>query len=230
METKRLYLYINNNYQELTEKLPEKPKNKTRLVFISDTHEKHEFIDNIPKADILIHSGDILCQGRKYSDSVSLKKYQDFNEWIGKLDCSYKLVIGGNHDHYLDKIGLVESRKIFTNCNYLCNEFISLKGINFFASPFNIGNSKNNAFQSKYILDDLEKNTVNNTFDFLITHGPLDENFFSNKKIKYHIWGHLHNYYGTYTVKSNNQSIKSICACSLNDYYELSNGPIVMDL
>ena len=228
METK--ILYVKDDNQVFIETPPVKPKNKIRLILISDTHEKHEQFIHIPKCDILIHSGDILCQGRKNLDSVSLKKYQEFNEWIGKLDCKYKLVIGGNHDHYLDKIGLVESRKIFTNCYYLCNELINLNGINFFASPFNIGNSRNSAFQSKYIFDDLDKKTSNVKIDFLITHGPLDDTFFSNKKISNHIWGHLHNYYGIYNINSNNQSIKSICACSLNGDYELSNGPIIMDL
>ena len=32
-------------------------------------------------------------------------------------------------------------------------------------------------------LDDLEKKTTNNIFDFLITHGPLEENFFLIKKL-----------------------------------------------
>ena len=77
METKRIYLYIKDNKHEFTEKLPDKPKDKTRLFFISDTHEKHELLDNIPKANILIHSGDILYQGRKYLDSISLKNIRN---------------------------------------------------------------------------------------------------------------------------------------------------------
>ena len=45
METKRIYLYIKNNKHEFTKKLHDKPKDKTRLVFISDTHDK--FIQDI---------------------------------------------------------------------------------------------------------------------------------------------------------------------------------------
>ena len=76
--------------------------------------------------------------------------------------------------------------------------------------------------------------TTNTKIDFLLTHGPIDDRFFATKKISCHVWGHFHNYYGVYDVvnKVGTKQIYtlSICACSLNGDYELSNGPIVMDV
>jgi len=229
MYSKRIYLYIKDNKCKFTETLPNLSKNRTRLVFISDTHEKHKEIYNIPTADIFIHLGDILYNGNKYIDSVALSKYKRFNKWIGKIDCKYKIIIGGNHDHYLEKIGSEKSKEIFTNCNYLYNEFLICKNIVFFASPFNIGRSKNNAFQNKLIYKDLYEKTLNTKIDFLITHGPIDNDFFINRQISNHVWGHMHNKYGVHNIKFTDKIIKSICACSLNNNYKLFNGPIIMD-
>ncbi len=229
------YLYIGNNQIKKLDILPDKPINKIRLVFISDTHEKHEEL-NIPPADILIHCGDIILQGRKHSDTESLKIYRDFNNWLGKLNCTHKLIIGGNHDNFLNQIGPTESKKIFTKCYYMFNEFFNINGLNFFASPFNIGNSRNNAFQSKNIFTDLDLKTsnTNTKIDFLITHGPLDDKFFINKQIGCHVWGHLHYYWGVYNIASKigkkSNDILSICACSMNGDYNINNAPIVMDL
>lgn len=222
------YEYINDNYVVSINKLPEKPINKTRFIFISDTHEQHKTLTNFINGDVVIHCGDILVEGRKYSDEEALEKYQNFHKWIMQLNCSHRIIIGGNHDPYLEKIGVIESKKIFSNCHYLYNEFFQIMGFTFFASPFNIGHSQNNAFQSYRIFEDMNIKTKNKKIDFLLTHGHLRHTFFSDKQIRYHIWGHLHTHYGVYYVKHTNTL--SVCASSLDENYVLIHKPIIMDL
>ncbi|MGV8962959.1 MAG: metallophosphoesterase [Candidatus Saccharimonadaceae bacterium] len=66
-----------------------------RILHISYTHGFNRQLTNLPKTDIIIHSGDV-------SMAVSSTKVVDFIEWFGELDYRYKVFIGGNHDFSLD--------------------------------------------------------------------------------------------------------------------------------
>jgi len=74
---------------------------KTRILIISDTHAGayKEFTPPafLPKADILIHSGDLTMIGK-------LSEHQKAIELIKNVDAELKLVIPGNHDLTLDRI------------------------------------------------------------------------------------------------------------------------------
>jgi predicted phosphodiesterase len=61
-----------------------------KIVCISDTHDLHRNL-SIPEGDILIHAGDITYFG----ESGTL---YEFNEYMGSLPHSHKIVIAGNHD------------------------------------------------------------------------------------------------------------------------------------
>ena len=68
--------------------------NKLKIVLISDTHNMHGMLVGkyaLPKADVLIHAGDITMAG-------DLDPILNFNEWIGTLPYKHKIVIAGNHD------------------------------------------------------------------------------------------------------------------------------------
>ena len=119
--------YINPN------NLPNKKSDDIRIILISDTHDKHHLL-NVPSGDLLLHCGDIVLSGRKNTDEKNLKKYIDFNNWIGSIDCTYKVVIAGNHDYYLEKIGLDNCKNIFTSCNYFVNDLVEFEGYNFLFS------------------------------------------------------------------------------------------------
>lgn len=76
---------------------------KTRVIVLSDTHNaarnhlaKHAFRDPLPKADVLIHCGDLTMKGR-------IPEYETTNELINSFDAELKLVIAGNHDLSLDR-------------------------------------------------------------------------------------------------------------------------------
>ncbi|KAJ5929075.1 hypothetical protein N7454_006923 [Penicillium verhagenii] len=78
---------------------------KTRICMISDTHtnvplpainKDHAFRDPLPKADVLLHAGDLTKVGYKveYEQTISMLK---------AANAELKLVIAGNHDLTLDE-------------------------------------------------------------------------------------------------------------------------------
>jgi hypothetical protein len=102
-------------------------KKKLKLCAIGDTHRQHWSI-KIPKCDIFIFAGD--------GEIDSLLALHDFNDWLGTIKAKYgRVVIGGNHDKYLEFIGKGECKRLLTNCIYLENESINIKGLKIFGSP-----------------------------------------------------------------------------------------------
>jgi len=70
-------------------------KLSTRIVCISDTHSKYDFI--LPDGDILLHAGDLTSTGRY--DELNYFLY-----WLKSLTkFRLKIIIAGNHDVTLDK-------------------------------------------------------------------------------------------------------------------------------
>lgn len=129
--------------------LPSPRKGTTRVCVISDTHERHGCLNQIPRCDLLIHAGDILMSSRLVSASGAIRKYVDFNRWLGTLDADRIIVIGGNHDMHLESLLPEQLRTIFTNAMYLENSSCEVKpGFRVFGSPASKGHSGNRAFQS----------------------------------------------------------------------------------
>src|SRR5690606_13340912 len=103
-----------------------------KIVCISDTHNKHNFI-NIPSGDIIIHAGDFTEAGTK-------AETLNFLGWFASLPHTYKLLVAGNHDFYLDKDQAFISEIIPSNIHYLMDNGISINEVNFWGSPFTRGN------------------------------------------------------------------------------------------
>lgn len=88
------------------------PTVKTRFLIISDTHnatpytESHKtvisayndvpFREPLPKADVLLHCGDLTMVGK-------LDEYERTLSMLAGIDAELKLVIPGNHDISLDE-------------------------------------------------------------------------------------------------------------------------------
>ncbi|KAN0095718.1 Metallo-dependent phosphatase [Hyaloscypha variabilis] len=74
----------------------------TRFLIISDTHNlnfgdvEKVFKHPLPKADVLLHCGDLTSVG-------GVESYKALLELLGAIDAELKLVIAGNHDLDLDK-------------------------------------------------------------------------------------------------------------------------------
>eukprot|EP00759_Apiculatamorpha_spiralis_P012552 PhF_6_TR19572/c1_g1_i1/m.28533 len=116
---------------------------KVRFVLISDTHDMHRRL-SIPNGDVLIHLGDIVQQGRKFSQRNLLNKHKDFAQWFGDLPHPEKYIIGGNHDVYLEFLGKESCKEFFrsySNATYIENDtFYTKKGsIRVFGSPSSAG-------------------------------------------------------------------------------------------
>ncbi|OAL56433.1 ser/Thr protein phosphatase family protein [Pyrenochaeta sp. DS3sAY3a] len=80
---------------------------KTRFLVISDTHSASPeqnvnrngapFRPPLPKADVLLHCGDLTMIGL-------LQEYEKTLDMLGSIDAELKLVIAGNHDLTLDDV------------------------------------------------------------------------------------------------------------------------------
>ena len=56
-----------------------------RFLHLSDTHGFHRQLVDLPKADIIIHSGDMSMVGTG-------SEVLDFIEWFSELDYKYKIL------------------------------------------------------------------------------------------------------------------------------------------
>mmetsp|Transcript_17402 Transcript_17402/g.30552 ORF Transcript_17402/g.30552 Transcript_17402/m.30552 type:complete len:264 (-) Transcript_17402:651-1442(-) len=94
---------------------------KKRIVFISDTHNDHRSIKNIPAGDVLVHAGDWTCFGRR-------EHAEDFNAWLGTLPHPLKIVVNGNHEH--NAPWKKETPQILSNATFLCDSSYVLESNN----------------------------------------------------------------------------------------------------
>ena len=65
----------------LRSQLPHKAADCTRLVVLSDSHEKHRQLGTLPAGDVLVHCGDVLWLSTLRTRQGTRKKYEDFNRW-----------------------------------------------------------------------------------------------------------------------------------------------------
>lgn len=199
------------------------PNNKIRIVFISDTHLCHSSL-TIPPCHILVHCGDISFRGASASDLESINIYKSFNLWIQKAaPNAHKIVIAGNHDAYLDKIGTEKAQELLFNCVYLNNSSFTAHGIHFFGSPVSQETSRRNkAFQGDKFINTF-LSSLPPKVDILVTHSNniISDHRMKQLNAKIHAWGHFHNLYG---VKHCSNQFISLCACVLN-----KRKPIIID-
>ena len=64
------------------------------ILHLSDTHNQHRQLTDLPNADILIHSGDFTIVGTE-------QETIDFLNWFCDLPYRHKIFIAGNHDNCL---------------------------------------------------------------------------------------------------------------------------------
>lgn len=178
---------------------PYPQRRSLRIVLISDTHDRHSLISNIPECDILIHAGDILMKSRKASKEYAYQKYHEFNDWLSKQPAKYRLFIGGNHDKYLETMTDSEIQEIFSDSKniFMKNKFLNIEGINIYGSPISYGDSNNRAFQSESFLESsfqILQNLVENgkQIDLMISHGPVERLLEIVNPQMFYIHGHTH--------------------------------------
>lgn len=208
-----------------------------KILFISDTHGEHQKLNNLPQADILIHSGDISKRGKDY-------EIEDFIKWLSSLDFRYKIFIAGNHDFYFEGKTISKVQEMLPqDVFYLCDTGITIEGINIWGSPitptfFNWAFNRDRGSNIAKYWDKIPQNT-----DILITHGPpsgiLDRTISGSnagcgdllKKIelikpKYHLFGHIHEAYGVYETAHTTFINGSI----LDEDYRISNPSVSFNI
>lgn len=196
-----------------------------KVLHISDTHNKHGQLQDLPAADVLVYSGDFTLSGTE-------NEVMDFMKWFCDLPYKHKVVIAGNHDNSLfgaDLSGLPD------NCHYLYDNGVTIEGIRFFGIPM-------------FVEDDISGNYVEmfgnipyNT-DVLITHQPpygiLDESSnihygskalaaaVKNIKPMAHLFGHIHVANGLYQ----NGKVLYSNAAMVGEDYEICHNPHIIEI
>lgn len=207
-----------------------------KFVAISDTHCRHRSI-KLPKADVIIHAGDLSNKGEKV-------EVVDFLDWFGELDYRHKIFIAGNHDFYFEREKKKKIEDIIPgNVTYLNDSGVTINGINIWGSPVTpwFFNWAFNRERGKPIQKHWQM--IPEDTDLLIVHGPpygiLDQvinerhvgcrDLLERLKVvkpKVVVTGHVHESYGV----MKQSGIKFINASILNESYELVNKPIVFEL
>ena len=177
-----------------------------KAVIISDTHMRHYELD-IPDGDIIIHSGDF-----SYNNASA----HNFLSWFSSLDFKYKILVAGNHDATFEEFGKEKVKKMCEihdeRIIYLEDESVEIEGIKFYGSPWTVL-YRNWHFmkEEEDLIPEWEKIPLDT--EILITHGPqyetldklinmghidylgsrsLEEKMQQLKKLKMHIFGHIH--------------------------------------
>ncbi|KGE16217.1 metallophosphatase domain-containing protein [Sphingobacterium deserti] len=207
-------------------------KREIKVVAISDTHGCHRLL-KLPKGDIIIHAGDI-------SQSGGQAEVLDFLDWFAKLNFKHKIFIAGNHDFLFENAHPdVILNMIPKGVTYLNDAEVEVEGFKIWGSP--ITPWFNNWAFNRDRGDDIKKHwdLIPLDTDILITHGPplgiLDETVYGQRtgcedllerietvKPKYHIFGHIHEDYGSFTKGE----ITFINASVLDNWYDLRNKPV----
>lgn len=214
---------------------------KKKIVFISDTHNKHKILTSnaygniLGSGDILVHAGDSTSMGQKH-------EINEFLKWFSKTDFEHKIFIAGNHDFGFEEQTDINQEFKDLGVTYLFDNDITIDGIKFYGSPwqpefynwaFNLPRGEELAAKWEKIPDDV---------DILITHGPaygiLDyapigghvgcEELYRKiveVKPKIHVCGHIHDSYGQKSMGG----IEFLNASTLNDKYEYAHKPIVVE-
>lgn len=209
-----------------------------KVVCFSDPHGMHRQIE-VPDGDLLICAGDITGWDR-------LDEIYDFNDWLYELPHKHKIVVAGNHDGCLEKAGCELASIYLSDAIYLENNFCIIENYKIWGSPItprfmDWHFMKDRGEEINKVWSQIHENT-----DILITHGPawgiLDEVrpawkkghlgcYELGKKIaqikpKLHIFGHIHDAYGTMKIENTTYINCSICT----EEYEPANKPIVIDI
>lgn len=222
---------------------------RKRIVFISDTHNKHKRLNSkgmgnvLGSGDFLVHAGDSTSVGKDY-------EIRNFLDWFSKTDFTHKIFIAGNHDFgfqptlsafppiYPD----IDPKYKENGVHYLLDSSVEIDGIKFYGSPWQ-PEFYNWAFNLPRNGSELQLvwNKIPGDVDVLITHGPpfsildvapngrvgcelLYKRVFEVKP-KIHVFGHIHDSYGQRSI----DGVEFLNASVLDDRYEYTHKPIVVD-
>ena len=197
-----------------------------KILHISDTHNSHQMLRDLPAADVIVHSGDAAVAGHS-------KEVTDFLVWFSELDYKYKIFVAGNHDDCLHEAKSIK-KYLPENFFYLCNSGITIEGVKFWGVPYFTLDDVNG--RCRHFMAQIPAST-----NILITHRPpfgiLDKTNHSYGCIhllqtvlkfppRYHLFGHVHGAYGVEKSKKTT----FVNASMLSENKQLSNKPFVFEV
>lgn len=196
-----------------------------KILHLSDTHNCHHRLRDLPEADVVVHSGDFCMVG-------SEQEAIDFLNWFCDLPYNHKIFICGNHDDCLYRANI---NGLDDNVHYLCNSGIEIEGLKFYGVPMFMCDCVTNRQNLNY--DKIPIDT-----DILITHTPaygildFDDNInygsevllqaVTNVNPRIHLFGHIHKQHGITTIETTIFSNGAI----MNEDYSIHNHPNVIEL
>ncbi|MCF0218279.1 MAG: metallophosphoesterase family protein [Muribaculaceae bacterium] len=170
------------------------------ILHISDTHNQHRSLVNLPEADIIVHSGDFCFAGTE-------DEAFDFMNWFCDLPYKHKVFVAGNHDDCMYGANIIEG--LDANCHYLCNSSVIIERVKFYGIPLfmeDVSDGKT----------DRQIARIPHDTEVLITHNPpynildcsknihygdwlLPEVIKQRDNLRVHLFGHIHDAAGTIT-------------------------------
>ncbi len=180
------------------------------ITAVSDLHGKFPTLSG---GDLLILAGD-------FTAADKVQQWMEFFEWVKAQNYRQKVIIGGNHDGFLERcISSQEAREMLIDAQegfeYLCDTGIEFEGLKIWGSPWtprfcnwHFMLTRGERLKEKWAL-------IPDDTDILVTHGPtfgmLDKNKEGRrcgcldlgirvddlKQLKLHVFGHIHEGYGT---------------------------------
>lgn len=196
-----------------------------KILHLSDTHNCHRRLHNLPEADVVVHSGDFCMVGTE-------QEAIDFLNWFCDLPYRHKIFICGNHDEPLYGASV---DGLDPNVHYLCNSGIEIDGVNFYGVPM---------FMRDCIFNRQSRNyaKIPEGTDVLITHDPpygildYDDNInYGSTEILnrittirpgLHLFGHIHAQHGIIQLNGTTYSNGAI----MNANYTELNQPTIIEI
>lgn len=209
-----------------------------KIIAISDTHAKWQGL-KIPECDVLISAGDYSFRGES-------RLVKDFHEWLNKQDAGYIISVQGNHEVLVERSFQENKELAIKACpsvEFMDEGPLTIEGHKFWCSAWtpwfhDWAWNANRGEEIKRHWDLIPDDT-----EVLITHGPpygiRDELEFPDgtpngkhvgcsdllnrikqlKKLKIHIFGHIHSGYGQEHIDGVSYYNASIC----DETYTASN-------
>ena len=212
-----------------------------KITCLSDTHNRHQYIDlkEFKDTDILIHAGDFSNGTKKQTES--------FLELFNSLEIKHKILVAGNHDFYCTSSEIEGVLSKYQSITYLHNSSVTINTLKIWGSPYSNRFGHWAFMEEEYDLEAIWEKIPADT-DIVITHGPaygsadrVVNNMYerdphvgsetlrlkleSLPNLKVHICGHIHEAYGVYQGK-----FLTVGASICDENYIPINKPITFNI